>query len=177
MSDGEQASASSSSGCSVSMIFRNCHLNPVLAFRCRYWRRMCITFCIKMKYLIPAVASIFCASILGSCDGSDHASESSKSPEVIGNKRCDVHQKDCLEEDTSIVVSNGPSYPEGYWEARRSEEYIQAVKQMFPNANSTWIYAVPGTDYAKREGGKKFRRFYCSECREQEEKWWHSRTK
>ncbi len=130
-----------------------------------------------MKYLILAASSIFCASILESCDGSNHASESSLSDAgVIGNKRCEVHQKECLEEDTVIMVSNGPSYPEGYWEARRSEEYIQAVKQMFPNANSVFIYAVPGSNYAKQEGGKKIRRFYCSECREQEEKW-HSRTK
>jgi hypothetical protein len=34
-------------------------------------------------------------------------------------------------------------------------------------------YAVPGTSYPKKEGGKIIHRFYCPECREAE-KIWHA---
>lgn len=145
--------------------------------------RLCLyplSFFNEMKVLILAASSIFFAGILGSCDGGDHASESGLSDAgIIGNKRCDIHQKECLVEDTVIMVSNGPSYPEGYWEARRSEEYPRAVKQMFPNANSGFLYAVPGSDYAKQEGGKMIRRYHCPECREAEQKWhaWYQENK
>lgn len=91
--------------------------------------------------------------------------------EIVGNERCDVHENACTEEVIEIAVMHGPSYPKSYWDARHSEEYREATKRNFPNANSAFPHTVPGTDYAQQEGGKKFRRRYCTKCREEEEAW------
>jgi predicted RNA-binding Zn-ribbon protein involved in translation (DUF1610 family) len=88
-----------------------------------------------------------------------------------------VHQIACKEENIEIIVMHGPSYPEGYWQVGQSEDYIQAAQVIFPNTNSVQPYAVPGTTYAKEEGGKKIRRFYCPECREAEMIWHAEKSK
>jgi len=136
--------------------------------------------CKEMKNRILVVISIIFAGVLGSYDDNEHASQDSSNDagrevSTVGNKRCDVHQNECIEEGIEIMVMHGPSYPDSYWQVRHSEDYIEAKKSIFPNANSVQSYAVPGTSYAKEEGGKKIRRFYCSECRE-EEKQWHDRN-
>ena len=93
--------------------------------------------------------------------------------EIIGNERCEVHDNACSEEVMEVAIMHGPSYPKSYWDARHSEEYREAKKRKFPNANSAFPHAVPGTAYAQQQGGKKIRRRYCTKCRE-EEKAWHA---
>jgi hypothetical protein len=131
-----------------------------------------------MKNRIAIAGSFIFACFLVSCDNNKPASESSPDSNtinlaVVGNERCDVHKIECKEEDIEMIVMHGPSYPEEYWQARRSEGYIQAAKLIFPNSKSFQPYAVPGSSYAKEEGGKMTRRFYCPECREAE-KMWHA---
>lgn len=131
-----------------------------------------------MKNRIAIAGSFIFAFFLASCDNNKRDSESSPDSNkvdlaVVGNERCVVHKIACKEEDIEIIVMHGPSYPEEYWKVRRSEEYIQAAKLIFPNSKSFQPYAVPGSTYAKEEGGKKTRRFYCPECREAE-KMWHA---
>jgi hypothetical protein len=89
---------------------------------------------------------------------------------TIGNERCDIHQRECLEEDIEIIVSHGGKPTAETWELLYSEEYIHSRKHLFPNANSNQPVDPKG------ERGKKLHRFYCPECREQERKWWHAQN-
>ena len=153
-------------------------ISPKIEFRIPSRRGCALTFCNKMNNRIAiAVLAIF-GYILVSCDNSKRGSESSANDDkvdlaVVGNDYCNVHQNACKKEYIEIIVMHGPSYPESYWQVRRSEEYIQAAKMTFPNANSVQPYAVPGTSYAKEDGGKRIPRYYCPECREAE-KIWHA---
>ncbi len=95
--------------------------------------------------------------------------------EVIGPEFCELHQQACKQEIVRVMLSYGGSYDAAYLEARRAVE-----GSLFPNAYSVMPFVKPGTDYVKKEGGKKYVRHYCSECRAAKLKWsleWEERQR